>query len=156
MKIWHSSNTASQRNIHHLYNKSFMISQKCYHRDILRLGNYDLMNNLKLSNQFWINVFYFVTENLELSCWIVFWVSLLLLILMGCSNTLLVRGVSIDAEEPDGKCVVFPCYYLRTIFQEDKLKKIHLSGLAHDEKVYNMSEKPVRNNYIPTISITIT
>lgn len=75
---------------------------------------------------------------------------------MGCSNTLLVRGVSIDAEEPDGKCVVFPCYYLRNIFQEDKLKKLQLSGLALDEKVHNMNEKPVRNNYIPTISMTIT
>lgn len=74
---------------------------------------------------------------------------------MGCSNTLLVRGVYIDAEEQNGKCVVFPCYYLRTIFQEDKLKKLHLSALTFDEKLQNKNEKPLGNNHIPTISLTI-
>lgn len=97
-----------------------------------------------------------LTENRELSCWITCWISLLLLILMGCSNSLLVRGVYIDAEEPDGKCVVFPCYYLRTIFQEDKLKKlISISTLNFDEKIQNKSDKPIGNNHIPTISMTI-
>lgn len=34
------------------------------------------------------------------------------------------RGVYIDAEEPAGKCVVFPIYYLRLIFQHERAKKI--------------------------------
>lgn len=44
---------------------------------------------------------------------------------MGCSNSLLVRGVYIDAEEPGGKCVIFPCYYLRVLFQEERQKKLN-------------------------------
>lgn len=77
---------------------------------------------------------------------------------MGCANTLLVRGVYIDAEEPNGKCVVFPCYYLRAIFQQDKLKKLQLSTFLFDEKRQNKNKKPVGNNHIPiipTISFTI-
>lgn len=30
------------------------------------------------------------------------------------------RGVYIDAEEPSGKCVIFPCYYLRVLLQRDE------------------------------------
>ncbi|XP_050304957.1 uncharacterized protein LOC126742356 isoform X2 [Anthonomus grandis grandis] len=92
---------------------------------------------------------YFLPDNKVLSCWITLTVSLVLLILLGCSNSLLVRGVYIDAEEPDGKCVVLPCYYLRIIFQAEKLKKIN--------KKMQMYEKPekldnIENNHIVTIS----
>ncbi|KAF5295362.1 hypothetical protein FQR65_LT01552 [Abscondita terminalis] len=68
---------------------------------------------------------YFMPENRELSSWITHWVCLVLLILLKCSNTLLVRGVYIDAEEHAGKCVVFPIYYLRLIFQHERVKKIN-------------------------------
>ncbi|XP_031335025.1 uncharacterized protein LOC116164911 isoform X3 [Photinus pyralis] len=68
---------------------------------------------------------YFLPENMELSAWITHWVCLILLILLKCSNTLLVRGVYIDADEPAGKCVVFPVYYLRLIFQRERIKKIN-------------------------------
>lgn len=61
--------------------------------------------------------------NPELSCWLTHWVCLILLIVLGCSNSLLVRGVYIDAEEPSGKCVVFPCYYLRVLLQRDDDQK---------------------------------
>jgi len=47
-------------------------------------------------------------------------VPFLLLVLINCSNTLLVRGVYIDGEEPGGKCVDFPTYYLRMFFQVGK------------------------------------
>lgn len=67
---------------------------------------------------------YFLPDDMDLSCWITHWVSLILLILLGCSNSLLVRGVYIDAEEPAGKCVLFPCYYLRQIFQHERAQKI--------------------------------
>ncbi|KAJ8944529.1 hypothetical protein NQ318_009692 [Aromia moschata] len=46
---------------------------------------------------------YFLPEHPELSCWITHWVCLIVLILLGCANSLLVRGVYIDAEEPAGK-----------------------------------------------------
>lgn len=39
---------------------------------------------------------------------------------MGCSNSVLVRGVCLDCEEPDGSCVVFPCDYLKIIFDQEK------------------------------------
>ncbi|KAK5645287.1 hypothetical protein RI129_006587 [Pyrocoelia pectoralis] len=68
---------------------------------------------------------YFIPENIELSAWITHWICLILLILLKCSNTLLVRGVYIDADEPAGKCVVFPIYYLRLIFQRERAKKIN-------------------------------
>lgn len=58
-----------------------------------------------------------------MSCWITHWVSLVLLILLNCSNSLLVRGVYIDAEESSGKCVVFPISYLRLIFMNERVKK---------------------------------
>lgn len=70
------------------------------------------------------NILFLFSDNLELSAWITHWACLILLILLKCSNTLLVRGVYIDAEEPAGKCVVFPIYYLRLIFQHERAKKI--------------------------------
>ncbi|CAG2057275.1 unnamed protein product [Timema podura] len=62
---------------------------------------------------------YFIPENLELSYWVTYLVSLMILILLNCSNSILVRGVYIDGEEEGGKCVVFPCYYLRLYFQNE-------------------------------------
>jgi hypothetical protein len=55
--------------------------------------------------------------NPEASYWITHAGCLLVLVLINCSNSILVRGVYIDAEEEGGKCVVFPCYYLRLFFQ---------------------------------------
>lgn len=51
-------------------------------------------------------------------------VSLALLVLLGCANSLVVRGVFIDAEEPDGRCVLLPCYYFRLILQAKQLQKV--------------------------------
>lgn len=47
----------------------------------------------------------------------------LLLALLNCSNSVLVRGVYIDAEEPAGQCVIFPIYYIRLFFQKERTKK---------------------------------
>ncbi|XP_050305252.1 uncharacterized protein LOC126742571 [Anthonomus grandis grandis] len=63
---------------------------------------------------------YFLPENEELSCWITMCVPMLILMIMGCSNSVLVRGVCLDAEEPDGSCVIFPCNYLKVIFDQEK------------------------------------
>lgn len=43
--------------------------------------------------------------------------------MLNCSNSVLVRGVYIDAEEPAGQCVVFPIYYIRLFFQRERIKK---------------------------------
>lgn len=50
-------------------------------------------------------------------------ISFLLLALLNCSNSVLVRGVYIDAEEPAGQCVIFPVYYVRLFFQKERTKK---------------------------------
>lgn len=62
-------------------------------------------------------------ENPELSCWITHVGCFVFLVLLNCSNSILVRGVYIDAEEEDGKCVVFPCHYLRLFFKIEREKK---------------------------------
>ncbi|XP_062545692.1 uncharacterized protein LOC134212129 isoform X2 [Armigeres subalbatus] len=66
---------------------------------------------------------YFLPDDVLMSNWITHGVSLLLLILLNCSNSVLVRGVYIDAEEPAGQCVVFPVYYIRLFFQKERTKK---------------------------------
>lgn len=63
---------------------------------------------------------YFLPDYPELSCWLTHWIPLLILIFMGCSNSVLVRGVCADCEEPDGSCVVFPCNYLKVIVDQEK------------------------------------
>lgn len=49
--------------------------------------------------------------------------SFIVLALLNCSNTVLVRGVYIDAEEPEGQCVIFPIYYIRLFFQKERSRK---------------------------------
>lgn len=39
------------------------------------------------------------------------------LVLLNSSNSILVRGVYIDAEEDGTQCVDFPCYYVRLLVQ---------------------------------------
>ncbi|XP_066592248.1 uncharacterized protein fusl isoform X3 [Prorops nasuta] len=62
-------------------------------------------------------------ENPKLSCWITHVGCFAFLVLLNCSNSILVRGVYIDAEEDKGKCVVFPCHYLRLFFKVEREKK---------------------------------
>lgn len=60
---------------------------------------------------------WFLPEDIELSCWITHIGCFVFLGLLNCSNSILVRGVYIDAEEEEGRCVVFPCHYLRLFFK---------------------------------------
>jgi hypothetical protein len=47
------------------------------------------------------------------------------LVLLNSSNSILVRGVYIDAEEDGTQCVDFPCYYVRLLVQvRNKIIKI--------------------------------
>ncbi|XP_013196663.1 uncharacterized protein LOC106139712 [Amyelois transitella] len=73
---------------------------------------------------------YFFPETPKFSNWCSHVISLSLLILLNCSNSVLVRGVYIDAEEPAGECVVFPCHYLRLYFHKERTKKRHRRALA--------------------------
>lgn len=66
----------------------------------------------------------FLVEHKHLSNWITHAGSLILLMLMNCSNTVLVRGVYIDGEEPRGECVVFPTHYIRLFFKKERRKKM--------------------------------
>lgn len=50
-------------------------------------------------------------------------VSIIFLAMLNCSNSVLVRGVYIDAEEKGGQCVIFPVYYIRLFFQKERTKK---------------------------------
>ncbi|GBO98438.1 hypothetical protein EVAR_74_1 [Eumeta japonica] len=73
---------------------------------------------------------YLFPDTPKLSNWLSHGVSLALLMLLNCSNSILVRGVYIDAEEPAGECVVFPCHYLRLYFHKQRTKKRHRQALA--------------------------
>ncbi|XP_058803197.1 uncharacterized protein LOC131671072 isoform X2 [Phymastichus coffea] len=56
----------------------------------------------------------------QASCWLSHVGCFLLLVLLNCSNSVLVRGVYIDGEEQGGRCVAFPCHYLRLLLQEER------------------------------------
>lgn len=74
---------------------------------------------------------------------------MILLILLNCSNSVLVRGVYIDAEEPAGQCVIFPVYYIRLFFQKERTKKQDrlLETLERQEQNnICLLEKPKANN----------
>lgn len=67
---------------------------------------------------------YFLPGNPVASYWISHLLPFLLLVLLNCANSSLVRGVYIDAEEEGGQCVEFPIYYLRLFFQNRRRKKL--------------------------------
>lgn len=70
-------------------------------------------------------------------------ISFLLLALLNCSNSVLVRGVYIDAEEPAGQCVIFPVYYVRLFFQKERTKK--------QKRLLDALEKMDENNVAPLL-----
>ncbi|XP_039283988.1 uncharacterized protein LOC111059918 isoform X3 [Nilaparvata lugens] len=67
---------------------------------------------------------YFLPDNKVMSYWVTHVACFLFLILINSSNSILVRGVYIDAEEEGAQCVDFPCYYLRLFFQTRRRKKL--------------------------------
>lgn len=105
----------------------------------------------------------FFTENKLLSDWLTHGVSLILLILLNCSNSVLVRGVYIDAEEPAGQCVIFPVYYIRLFFQKERTKKQKRlkEKLERMEKLDTnntvvLIEKPLINHSTSDIKVKLT
>lgn len=74
-------------------------------------------------------------------------VPFVLLAMLNCSNSVLVRGVFIDAEEPAGQCAIFPVYYVRLFFQKERTKKRQrvLDALEkgdYSKELLEKSEKP--------------
>lgn len=92
------------------------------------------------------------------SYWISHIVCFVFLVLLNSSNSILVRGVYIDAEEDGTQCVDFPCYYVRLLVQVSNTRslifivitvenlrytrntKIHrkLLSLSNNEKFFNV------------------
>ncbi|XP_076274721.1 uncharacterized protein LOC143205353 [Rhynchophorus ferrugineus] len=66
---------------------------------------------------------YLIPDNPFWSCIISHCVGLVALLVLGCSNSLLVRGVYKDGKEPNGDCVVFPCEFLRIIYEQESPSK---------------------------------
>lgn len=100
-----------------------------------------------------------IPENPLMSDLITHGVSILLLALLNCSNTVLVRGVYIDAEEPDGQCVVFPVYYIRLFFQKERLKKQRMMDMergctGHNcHQNHSLRQQLLRHNDKPAIIV---
>lgn len=78
-------------------------------------------------------------DNLILSYWLTHVIPFLILAALKCSNSILVRGVYIDADGPGGQCVDIPIHYVKLHFQRERTKRA--------ETVYN--QKPnllIKNN----------
>ncbi|XP_001949515.2 uncharacterized protein LOC100162600 isoform X1 [Acyrthosiphon pisum] len=63
------------------------------------------------------------------------------LVLLNSSNSILVRGVYIDAEEDGTQCVDFPCYYVRLLVQKRKRKR----QIREDEEGKEMTQIKIGN-----------
>ncbi|XP_044754905.1 uncharacterized protein LOC123313879 isoform X2 [Coccinella septempunctata] len=101
---------------------------------------------------------YFLPDQRELSNWLVYWVSLILLILLGCSNSLLVRGVFIDAEEPGGDSMIFPCHFIRNKLSKQRTKKnlaaLHQAAARTNAEVDDKANKENHNfSYAHSVQI---
>lgn len=57
-------------------------------------------------------------------------VSLIVLLVLQCSNSLIIRGFAVDGDEPGGECIKFTDqqYYLKQFVQKDKNRKITISA----------------------------
>lgn len=61
------------------------------------------------------------------------------LVLINSSNSILVRGVYIDAEEDGTQCVDFPCYYVRLLVQVRSLFIIlHSKNNKNKNNIYDV------------------
>ncbi|KAL1506752.1 hypothetical protein ABEB36_006055 [Hypothenemus hampei] len=83
-----------------------------------------------------INI-YFLPSVPDLSNLVSVAIGFLALVLLNCSNTLLVRGVCLDAKEPKGECVIFPCQYLSIILKQDNTMT---KTDASEEELINKNE----------------
>ncbi|TMW54886.1 hypothetical protein DOY81_000119 [Sarcophaga bullata] len=66
---------------------------------------------------------YLYPDNRILSYWLTHLIPFLILAALKCSNSILVRGVYIDADEPGGECVDIPINYVKLHFERERNKK---------------------------------
>ncbi|XP_026462985.1 uncharacterized protein LOC113365685 isoform X2 [Ctenocephalides felis] len=66
---------------------------------------------------------YFLPEHRIASDWITHAGCLFVLMVLNCGNSVLVRGVYVDAEENAGDCVMLPVQYLTLYFKREKDKR---------------------------------
>lgn len=62
-------------------------------------------------------------DNRILSYWLTHLIPFLILAALKCSNSILVRGVYIDADEPGGESVDIPINYVKLHFERERNKK---------------------------------
>lgn len=82
-------------------------------------------------------------------------VSFILLAMLNCSNSVLVRGVYIDCEEPAGQCVIFPVYYIRLFVEKERFKKQRrvLDTLEKGEQRTELLDKSAKPQIIKSIEM---
>uniref|UniRef100_A0A6M2DZX2 Uncharacterized protein n=1 Tax=Xenopsylla cheopis TaxID=163159 RepID=A0A6M2DZX2_XENCH len=73
---------------------------------------------------------YFLPEHRIASDWITHAGCLFVLLVLNCGNSVLVRGVYVDAEENAGDCVILPVQYLRLYFKREKNKSSRRKAAA--------------------------
>ncbi|XP_013107366.1 uncharacterized protein LOC106087031 [Stomoxys calcitrans] len=66
---------------------------------------------------------YVYPDNLILSYWLTHVIPFLVLAALKCSNSILVRGVFIDADGVGGECVDIPIHYVRLHFERERNKR---------------------------------
>ncbi|EFN79473.1 uncharacterized protein LOC105187771 [Harpegnathos saltator] len=119
------------------------------------LGTVNVWRGIWVALDLWL-----LPDNPELSCWITHIGCFVFLVLLNCSNSILVRGVYIDAEEEEGKCVVFPCHYLRLFFKiehekkETRRQKLLVASQDFNDGI-NMNGKDSEDSILPLENTTI-
>ena len=94
---------------------------------------------------------FFIQDDRILSFWLTHVIPFLILAALKCSNSILVRGVLIDAEsDDDGDCVAIPINYVRLHFQRERSKKLLRRPQQHDQRQFarQMAEKEVLSTLI--------
>ncbi|XP_034098972.1 uncharacterized protein LOC117564365 [Drosophila albomicans] len=74
---------------------------------------------------------YLYPDDRILSFWITHVIPFLLLAALKCSNSILVRGVFIDAEGSGADCVLIPINYVRLHFLRERRKKVESAQYRH-------------------------
>ncbi|XP_037927305.1 uncharacterized protein LOC119661872 [Teleopsis dalmanni] len=69
---------------------------------------------------------YLYPDNRILSFWLTHVIPFLILAALKCSNSILVRGVFIDAEGHGGECVDLPINYVKLHFERERTKKVYV------------------------------
>ncbi|CAH0396169.1 unnamed protein product [Bemisia tabaci] len=82
---------------------------------------------------------YFIPSSPTTAAWVCHVGCFILLILINSSNSVLVRGVYVDAEEEGSKCVDFPCYYLRLFFLARRKK--HLLRQFQKKQIHSLKRR---------------